>query len=406
MGAKPAAPPVAPGGGLMGAKPPAPPAPPGGGLMGAKPPAPSAPPGGGLMGAKPPAPPAGPPRPPAGPGMPPPPPTGGQEPGSDAPAAGPDVNTVIQPLAERLLAEVRRSLEYYTSQEDGVPVTKVYITGGAAKLGGLKEFLAARLNLEIIELEALGNAKISSPPENPGAYQSCYGVGQTLLSTAPVTLNLLPSDLLQSFAESSRGVYKRYATLLAILLVGEAGAYGWFAYSKRKAQVEELRAKYEGQVIVDGKPLLINEKPVLNKEVLDRIAEIQKRRDQLDERFKAIRELETSKYDWIAMMEAIRRSIPEKAWLTNAGFDFTAAGITLNLRTTVEDNARIFYKNVTTSTHLSYAGTGINLRRERLEGVDYWSWDAPLTYKFQPAGSLDDPTPSEAATAETGGGAE
>lgn len=391
MGAKPPAPPAP--GGLMGAKPPAPPAP--GGLMGAKPPAPPAP--GGLM-----------PRPPG----PPPPPSGGQEDAAVAapagPAGGDELASIVQPLAERLLAEVRRSLEFYTAQEDGAPITRIYISGGGAQMQGLREFLGARLNLEIRDVAALGRAKLAGPtPPSPGAFICNYGLALRLLSPADATVNLLPSDLTARLNESSQAVWQQYAGVLGLLLLLQGVAWAWFAYSGRKAAVEYLREEYAGEVKINGQPLQIDGRAVLNKEVLDRLAEVQKRRDQLEERFEAIRELEVGKYDWIAIMEAIRRTIPENTWITDGGFTFQPNGISISLKTTQEENARIFYRNVTSSDYLTYGGTGISLQRIQEGGVNVWSWTAPLTFKFKPIGSADEfppgMEPPPAAAADTGG---
>ncbi|HBW47748.1 TPA: hypothetical protein DEF17_07440, partial [bacterium] len=337
-------------------------------------------PGAGLMGAKAPAPPMAPPRPPSG----------GEEQGMDSDPAK-DPNAIVQPLAERLLAEIRRSLEYYTSQEDGVAVSKIYITGGAMRLNGLKEFLSARLNLEVIELDTFGSAKVpESAMSNPAIYQSAFGLALTLLSTENITLNLLPSDLYAQIAMSSRVVWKQYASVLGIILICEVGTFLWFTYNNMKTALAELTAEYEGQVKINGQPLIIDDKPVLNKDVLARMSEMQKRRDQLDERFKAINELEVSKYDWIAIMESVRKAIPENVWITDQTLVWTPAGFTLHLKTNVEENARICYKNIQSSACLTYSGTGINLQRTKEDKVDYWSWDAPITFKFQPLGSADE----------------
>jgi Tfp pilus assembly protein PilN len=305
-------------------------------------------------------------------------------------------------LAERLLAEIRRSLEYYTSQEDGVPVTKMFITGGGARLNGLKEFLAARLNLEVVELEALGNAKTPTALDDAGVYQAGYGLALRLLNPTQITVNLLPSDLLARLSEGTKAVWTKYAAILAALLLLEGVGWCWLTYSGRKTQFETLTAEFEGEVrLPNGQPILINGRPVLNKEVLEKMAEIQKRRDQLDERFKTIHDLEVTKYDWIAVLEGIRRVVPENAWITDGRFDFNPNGTTLNMKTTVEDNPRVMLKNIQTSEFLEFAGTGINVQKAREGSVDVWIWSVPLKYKFRPIGAADEMTGASAAPAES-----
>jgi Tfp pilus assembly protein PilN len=329
------------------------------------------------MGAKPPMPP-GPPRPPSG----------GEEIGTSV--ASSDPSQIAQPLAERLLAEIRRSLEYYTSQEDGAPVTRIYITGAGCMLGGVKEFLATRLNMEILELDVFGTAKIAGTVENPHSFQSAYGLALRLLKPADITLNLLPSDLSARLAEGAKAVWNRYAALLGIVLLAEIVGLGWLEYAGRMTKVEALRQQYDGEVRVNDQPVLIDGRPVLNREVLEKMAEIQQRRESLDMRFKAISSLEDGKYDWIAIMDALRRCVPENCWIEASAFSFTPTGITLSLKTTIEDNSRIFYRNVKSSQYLDYSGTGINLTRSKEDGVNVWAWSATLTFKFQKAGSADE----------------
>ncbi len=300
------------------------------------------------------------------------------------------MSTIVQPLAERMLAEIRRSLEYFSSQEDGVPVTRMYITGSGAKLSGLKEFLSARLNLEIVELDAFGIAKLpSTGVEDPSAYQTVYGLAVRLLSPADATLNLLPSNLLASLAGEAKKIWAKYASILGIVLIAEAGGWCWLKYDHRKTNVEFLRAEYEGPVKLGTKPFTIDDKPVLHKEVLERIAEVQKRRDQLDVRFQAIHELEVTKYDWIAILHGIQRVIPDKAWIADAGFSLGSSGLALNMRTTEEDNPRVMYNSINNSPFLEWGGGGISVNQVEERGQKIWQWSVPLKFKFRPAGAAD-----------------
>lgn len=323
-----------------------------------------------------------------GPPPPPKPPSGGQEPGADASAE--DLGGIVQPLAERMLAEIRRSLEYFSSQEDGVPVTRMYITGSGAKLAGLKEFLGARLNLEIVELDAFGAAKLpAAGVEDPSAYQTVYGLAVRLLSSDDAPLNLLPSDLLASLAEEAKKVWAKYAAVFGVLLLAEGSGWCYLKYAHRKQNVETLRAEYNGPVKMGSTPFLIENKPVLHKDVLERIAEVQKRRDQLDVRFQAIHELELTKYDWIAVLHGIQSVIPENAWIGDAGLSLTPTGLSLNMRTTVEDNPRIMYNNINSSPFVAWGGGGISVTVNEEKGIKIWQWSVPLKFKFHPAGAAD-----------------
>ncbi|RMH57688.1 MAG: hypothetical protein D6679_06175 [Candidatus Hydrogenedentota bacterium] len=376
--------------------PPAPPPPPGARPGG--PPAPPPPPG---------ARPGGPPAPPAPPGtkpggpppLPPKPPmSGGQDPNAASGTAA-DVSGVVQPLAERMLAEIRRSLEYYTSQEGGEPVTKIFITGGGSAIAGLQEFLSTRLNMEVEFVDALGGAKISSPPESPQVYQTAYGLALRLLNPEVLTMNLLPGDMVRKILEGKKATLLRYASVLAIVLLGQIAGWCYFKYSHRKTAVERLNQEYDGVVKINGKPFLVNGKPVKYKEVLQRLDEVEKRRNELETRFNTIHELEVGKYDWIAIMNAIREVLPEKTWIAQTSFSMAPTGVTLSLSTTDENDVRTFYNNVKNSPYLEYAGEGLSTSKTKVGDLDVWQWSSTLKFKFPTPGAADEYDEEEAAAA-------
>lgn len=302
-----------------------------------------------------------------------------------------ELSLVIQPLAERLLAEIRRSLEYFTTQEDGVPVTKILITGGGAKIKGIKEFFNDRLKLEILDLEVFGKAKLpSTGVADPSAYQSSYGLALRLLNPTDLSLNLLPSDLLQEIAAARKALWLRYLAILGVILLLEGLVWSGATYYKRKMLIERLTVEYEGEVKVGGKPFLIDKKPVRNPQVIDTLEKIKENRNQLQNRFKTISDLEQNRYDWIAIMAALQEVIPSNTWISGSNLTFSpSSGLTLNLKTFDEKAPRELFQRVKNSKYLSYNTTGINVTRNQENGVNVWSWTVTLGFKFQPLGSAD-----------------
>ncbi|MCO5296418.1 MAG: type IV pilus assembly protein PilM [Fimbriimonadaceae bacterium] len=70
---------------------------------------------------------------------------------------------VLQPHLDDLVREVRRSLNYYQSQqtETGVaaPVTSLVVTGGGAKLHGLAKYIGHKLQLETVSAGVFENPR-------------------------------------------------------------------------------------------------------------------------------------------------------------------------------------------------------------------------------------------------------
>ncbi len=81
---------------------------------------------------------------------------------------------VLQPHVDELVREIRRSLNYYQSQqtEQGAPnpVTKLIVSGGAARLGGLADYLSHKLGIETAARGVFDNPSfVSAGVEDPGS---------------------------------------------------------------------------------------------------------------------------------------------------------------------------------------------------------------------------------------------
>ncbi|MBS1704236.1 MAG: type IV pilus assembly protein PilM [Armatimonadetes bacterium] len=72
---------------------------------------------------------------------------------------------VIQPQLDDLVREIRRSLNYYQSQHPdqggGGQLTWMLVTGGAAQLVGLSEYLAAKLSLRVYSASIFDNPRFA-----------------------------------------------------------------------------------------------------------------------------------------------------------------------------------------------------------------------------------------------------
>jgi type IV pilus assembly protein PilM len=73
----------------------------------------------------------------------------------------------IQPQLEEMVREIRRSMNYFTSQTgeggEARQIDKVYLTGGGATMEGLAEFLSERLGVEVESRGIFGNPRILPP---------------------------------------------------------------------------------------------------------------------------------------------------------------------------------------------------------------------------------------------------
>jgi type IV pilus assembly protein PilM len=85
----------------------------------------------------------------------------------DTPSENPPLR-VIQPHLDDLVREIRRSMNYYQSQQQEKsqdnPITMLLLAGGGAKLPGLNEYISEKLGLQTLSPEVLSDAH---NPEGP-----------------------------------------------------------------------------------------------------------------------------------------------------------------------------------------------------------------------------------------------
>lgn len=101
----------------------------------------------------------------------------------DAPNENPPLR-IIHPHLEDLVREVRRSLNYYQSQQTeqarAHPVSRILLTGGGAKLPGIAAYLAGKLGLEVDLLGVLDNPRFVLAGERDIGPGFEYGVATGL----------------------------------------------------------------------------------------------------------------------------------------------------------------------------------------------------------------------------------
>ncbi len=79
---------------------------------------------------------------------------------------------VLQPHVDDLVREIRRSLNYYQSQQaegaQGHPADALLFTGGGAKLTGITEYMAHKLGIETLSADIYSNPRFLHSSEQPG----------------------------------------------------------------------------------------------------------------------------------------------------------------------------------------------------------------------------------------------
>jgi type IV pilus assembly protein PilM len=151
--------------------------------------------------------------------------------------------TVIRNAANRLPSEIARTNNYYRSQHDGNPPTKVYLAGGGANMPYLREFLEEKLRLPIEYFNPLLRISIGKNMDvdalAPRAHMLGELVGLALRGVGKAPLRI---DLVPALVESERATARRKPFLVASIVLFLAGLGAWVGYKVHAAGVAEKEA--------------------------------------------------------------------------------------------------------------------------------------------------------------------
>ncbi|MBP7935700.1 MAG: type IV pilus assembly protein PilM [Phycisphaerae bacterium] len=109
----------------------------------------------------------------------------------------------MRPVFADLVAEVQRSIGFFTSSRRGVKLSKLIAMGNAFKLPGMPKFLQQNLGLDVIRPGAFNRMTIGSSPNTPElidqllSFGVAYGLGVQGLGLAKITSNLLPPEIIK-----------------------------------------------------------------------------------------------------------------------------------------------------------------------------------------------------------------
>lgn len=125
---------------------------------------------------------------------------------------------------ERVVTDIRRSIDYYISQPDGMAVSRLVITGGAVDLPGTVEFLEDRLGIPVEKLDpaACTSVDISNieSEECAGRAMIACGLAAPAAGEHQVPMSFIPESIRQRKEfEQKRSYIVIQGIFLALLVV-------------------------------------------------------------------------------------------------------------------------------------------------------------------------------------------
>jgi type IV pilus assembly protein PilM len=107
----------------------------------------------------------------------------------------------MRPVFADLVAEIQRSIGFYSSTHRDVELKRVLALGSAFRLPGLQKYLENNLTMKVVKLEQFSNlvptATTNAPQftENVISFAPAYGLALQGLGLAKIRANLLPAEL-------------------------------------------------------------------------------------------------------------------------------------------------------------------------------------------------------------------
>ncbi|MBE7558105.1 type IV pilus assembly protein PilM [bacterium] len=158
---------------------------------------------------------------------------------------------------ERLANDLKNTLDFYVSRPDGLPVNRMYITGGTSRFPTLVAFLEERLGIPVevlhpfqvkaIDMEAISDERLSD------LSAVCIGLALKSAKQAAVDLNFTPEFILEQQALAQR---RPALAAQAVLVAGIVGCFMYIADAEldrlakaesQIAQIADFARKLEGQ---------------------------------------------------------------------------------------------------------------------------------------------------------------
>jgi len=107
----------------------------------------------------------------------------------------------MRPTFADLVAEIQRSIGFFTSSRRGVKLSKLIAMGNAFKLPGMQKYIQQNLGMEVVRPTTFSKLSASGAPNAPQlidqllSFGVAYGLALQGLGSAAITSNLLPTEI-------------------------------------------------------------------------------------------------------------------------------------------------------------------------------------------------------------------
>jgi len=243
----------------------------------------------------------------------------------------------MRPAFADLVAEVQRSIGFYTSSRRGVKLNKLIAMGNAFRLPGMPKFIQQNVGLEVVRPTTFNRLSASGAPNAPQlmdqllSFGVAYGLALQGLGLAQITSNLLPPEVAKQVVWQKKTPWFYGAVAC---LVASAGLIWLFNYMDSRAVAagtgegqsgsHVVTTQMASQIVDNDPPAGLAPKPYA-QEVLEAgrylgndkskaEGEIQKYLTEADDKQK----LQVYKAVWPKILKAVHAALPVEAKINQA----------------------------------------------------------------------------------------
>lgn len=133
-----------------------------------------------------------------------------------------EVASVLEQGFETIITEIKRSFDFYVSQPEAAPVTRVMLCGGAVRMEGVSEFLEDRLGCPVSIFDAGQLAEIEIPAdhkENLRLEAPLMGMAMRAINKASCALSFSPPKIKQRIELERRAPMLSLMGFLIVLMM-------------------------------------------------------------------------------------------------------------------------------------------------------------------------------------------
>lgn len=199
-------------------------------------------------------------------------------------------------IVDRLIAELRRSLDFYISQPEGMAIDAIYLSGGQAQLSNLDSYIEEKLGLPVEVVEQMKNPSVAvmgRDEKKLTPFLIAIGLGLQGVGVANISIDFLPVDLktLREFKKKNVLVAAIVVLLLATIVIStQVGG----RYVELYQSEEEVLRK----IIIDNQP------------ATTKIGEIRQERETLKDRFTDLADSLADRDYWLRFLVRMQKQKP------------------------------------------------------------------------------------------------